>query len=411
MKFIHISDLHLGKYLYGYSMIDNKDQVHWVDEFIKLVEEEQVDAVLVAGDVYDRSIAPKEAIRLFDYLVTSLVKLNIEVCIIAGNHDSGSRLAFAEQLLCHQGIYIAGEITKEIKKVTLYDEFGPVQFWLIPYLFPAAAQVVLEREDLKDYEDAMRALLMQQDFNFTERNVIVAHQFVVAGAEKPMMGGSETTVGGIGQIDAGIFKEFDYVALGHIHNAQRMGGEHIRYAGSPLTYHFSESGQKKGLTVVDLKEKGTLEVRVEEISMLHKMREISGTMEEILKAEVEKNCYIRAVIQQELLPPQAVELLRKYFESKECVLMEVVRDFSVAGKKHSEMKTKDVQNLSLEELFTEFYRHMHQGELPEEQFSKLISFTAEQSRNNVDETDQERKEATKQLVEYAVHLKNEEEPT
>ena len=410
MRLFHLADLHLGKCIHGYSMIEMKDQIFWIDQILKKAEELKPDAVLIAGDVYDRAVPSKEAVKLLDEFLTKLAEKKIPVLLIAGNHDSGSRLAFAEQLLCHQGIYIAGEVIKEIKRVTLYDEYGPVHFWLVPYLFPAAVQVILGRDDIKDYDEAMRALLLQQKFDFTERNVLVSHQFVVAGTEKPAMGGSETTVGGIGQIDAGVFKSFDYVALGHIHNAQCMGSKNIRYAGSPLTYHFSESGQKKGLTVVELKEKGMLEVYVDEIPMLHKMCEISGTMEELLEAEVEKNCYVRAVIKQELLPPQAVELLRTYFETKECVLMEVVRDFSVIGKKHSETQRKDVQKLSLEELFTEFYRHMHQGELPEEKLSKLISYTAEQVRNNNDESEVERKEATRKLVEFAVNVKNEEEP-
>ena len=409
MRFFHMADLHFGKNIHGYSMIEMKDQIFWIDQIIKKVEELKPDAVLIAGDVYDRAVPSKEAVKLLDDFLTKLAERKVPVLLIAGNHDSGSRLAFADQLLCHQGIYIAGEATKKVKNVTLYDEFGPVHFWLVPYIFPAAIQVLLDRDDIKDYDEAMRALLMHQDFDFTERNVILSHQFVVAGAEKPTMGGSETTVGGIGQIDASVFKEFDYAALGHIHNAQKMGSGSIRYAGSPLTYHFSESGQKKGLTVVDLKEKGNLEVVVEGIPVLHKMCEISGTMEELLHVDIEKNCYVRAVIKQELLPPQAVEVLRNYFETKDCILMEVVRDFSVASKKYSEMKTKDIQQFSLEELFTEFYRHMHQGELPEEQFSKLISFTAEQARNSADETEQERKEATRKLVEYAAKLNLEEE--
>ena len=410
MRLFHLADLHFGKCIHGYSMIEMKDQTFWVDRIIEKAEQLKPDAVLIAGDVYDRAVPSKDAVKLLDKFLTRLAEKKIPVLLIAGNHDSGSRLAFADQLLCHQGIYIAGEITKEMKKVTLYDEFGPVHFWLIPYLFPAAVQVLLGRDDIKDYEEAMSALLELQDFDLAERNVVLSHQFVVAGAEKPTMGGSETTVGGIGQIDAGLFKQFDYTALGHIHNAQRMGSENIRYAGSPLAYHFSESEQKKGLTVVELKEKGNLSVYVEELPMLHKMCEVSGTLEEIIKTKVEKNSYVRAVLKQEFLPPQTVEMLRDYFEAQDSILMEVVRDFSAAGKKHAEMRMKDVQMLSVEELFAEFYKHMHQGELPDEQFTKLISFAAEQTRNSNDETEQERKKAAKKLVEYAVNLKFGEEP-
>lgn len=402
MKLFHLADLHLGKCIHGYSMIEMGDQPFWVDQLLKKCEELRPDAILIAGDVYDRAVPSKEAVNMFDELLTNLSRMQIPVLIIAGNHDSGPRLAFGDKLLCHQGIHIAGEIKKEVSSVTLKDSYGAVKFWLLPYLFPAAVNVVLNREDLKDYDHAVKALLEEQEIDYKERNVILAHQFVVAGGEKPTMGGSETTVGGIGQVDASIFEKFDYTALGHIHNAQRMGMETVRYGGSPLSYHFSEAGQKKGLTVVELKEKGNVEIYIEEMPILHEMCEISGTMEEVLHSEVKENSYIRAVIQQELLPPQAVETLRSYFESKNCILMEAVRDFSYKRGKSDIKEVKDVRKLSLEELFTEFYSHQHDGDLPEAHLSSLIAFVAEQTRNaNEDESEKERKKAAMKLIEYA----------
>ena len=143
MKFIHIADLHLGKYVHGYSMIDNQDQVYWIDEFLNLVKEEKVDAVLMAGDIYDRSIAPKEAIKLFDYFVTSLVKLNVEVCIIAGNHDSGARLASMRSILKEHKVHIVGDVTRDVEKVVFEDAYGEVNVYLVPYVFPMAVEQVL----------------------------------------------------------------------------------------------------------------------------------------------------------------------------------------------------------------------------------------------------------------------------
>ncbi len=402
MKLFHLADLHLGKNIYGYSMVEMGDQPYWMEQILQKTEELSPDAILISGDVYDRAVPSKEAVNLFDAFLTKLAKRNLPVLMIAGNHDSGSRLAFGDKLLCNQGIYIAGEVKKEVMCVTLYDAFGPIHFWLVPYLFPAAVNVILNREDLKDYDSAMRALLEEQTINFEERNVILSHQFVVAGAEKPSMGGSETTVGGIGQVDANLFEAFDYAALGHIHNAQRMGREYVRYAGSPLSYHFSEAGQKKGLTVVELKEKGNIEVTVEEIPTLHEMCELSGTMEEILQMEVKPHSYVRAVICQELLPPQAVEILRSHFAAKDCLLMEVVREYSCKKGKKGTQELKDVRNLSLEELFLEFYSYQHQGSLPEEPLSDLISFTAEQTRNgSEDESEKERRQAIEALITYA----------
>lgn len=409
MKFFHLADLHLGKCIHGYSMIEMGDQPYWISQLIRKAEQLKPDAILFAGDIYDRAVPSREAVKLFDELLTKLAEMKIAVFLIAGNHDSGTRLAFADQLLCHQGIYLAGEVKKELCHVTLKDAHGPVHFWLLPYFFPAAVNVVLGREDLKDYDSAVRALLENQQIDFSRRNIILSHQFVVSGAKKPVMGGSETTVGGIGQIDASAFDGFDYVALGHIHNAQRMGSEQVRYAGSPISYHFSEIGQKKGLTVVELQEKGNLRITVEEMPALHQMCEISGTMDEILQSETEKNSYVRAVIRQEFLPPQAVETLRAHFEARDSILMEAVRDVSAGRKKGDERERKDIRTLSLETLFTEFYSYQQDGELPDEAAEKLIAFAAEQARNGCgDETEKERKQAAMQLIEYAVKCQHEE---
>lgn len=410
MKFFHLADLHFGKSIYGYSMIEMGDQPFWIEQLLKKAESLRPDAIIIAGDVYDRAVPSKEAVTLFDDFLTKLALMDIPVLLIAGNHDSGSRLAFGDKLLCHQGIHIAGVIKREISCVTLEDEYGPVHFWLLPYLFPAAVNTILDREDLKDYDSAMRALLEEQNIDFNQRNVVVSHQFVVAGSEKPVMGGSETTVGGIGQIDASVFENFDYTALGHIHNAQRMGSEKIRYAGSPLEYHFSEAGQKKGLTIVELKEKGNLQVTVEELPVFHRMQEVSGTVEELLQTQIPQNSYIRAVIKQEFLPPQAVESLRSYFEAQHCILMEVVREFSYKKGRTESQEGKDVRSYSLEELFADFYRYQHDGTLMEESMDNLVSFVAEQVRNsNGDETEKEKKAATRALIEFAEKCKNEEE--
>lgn len=412
MKFFHLADLHFGKIIHGYSMIEMGDQPFWIEQLIEKAKWIKPDAIVIAGDVYDRAIPSKEAVNLFDDFLTELAELKIPVLMVSGNHDSGTRLAFGDKLLCHQGIYIAGEVKKEISCVRLEDEYGPVNFWLLPYLFPAVVNAILERDDLKDYDTAIRTLLKEQKIDFGQRNVMIAHQFVVAGSEKPTMGGSETTVGGIGQIDSSVFEGFDYTALGHIHNAQCMGSEKIRYAGSPMSYHFSEANQKKGITVVELNEKGQLNVMVEELPVLHKMKEVSGTMEDILKTKVEKNSYIRAVIKQELLPPQAVETLRTYFKGQDCVLMEVVRDYFHKNRGSDIQDMKDVRSYSLEELFTEFYKYQHDGNFPENFMEQLISYVAEQVRNSDgDESEKEKKQATRKLIEFAANCNCEEKTT
>lgn len=410
MKFFHLADLHLGKSIHGYSMIEMGDQPFWLDQILKKAEKIRPDAILISGDVYDRAVPSKEAVNLLNDFLTKLSEMKIPVLMIAGNHDSGSRLAFGNRIFRNQGIYIAGNAEKEILRVTLQDCYGPVNFWLVPYLFPAAVNMIFGVEHIRDYDSAMGMLLENQKINTEERNVILSHQFVTAGGEKPSMGGSETTVGGIGQMDASVFDAFDYVALGHIHNAQKMGNEKVRYAGSPLCYHFSESGQKKGLTLVEIREKGTLEVSIEELPVLHKMKEISGTMEELLKAEAEENSYIRAVIRQDLLPPQAVEQLRTHFETQKVILMEVIRDFSYQKRSAEKERKKDVRTSSLEELFADFYSYQHDGSMPGEHLEKLIGFVAEQTRNcRGDESARENEQAIRQLIEFAEECKYEEE--
>lgn len=410
MKFFHLADLHLGKTIHGYSMIEMGDQIYWMEELLKKAEELQPDAVLISGDIYDRAVPSKEAVRLFDELLTRLAKLKIAVLMIAGNHDSGSRLAFADQLLRHQKIYIAGEIRREISHVTLEDSYGSVTFWLLPYFFPAAVNAALEREDLKDYDSAMRAMLENQKIDFSKRNILLCHQFVAAGGEKPLMGGSETTVGGIGQIDAAGLEGFDYVALGHIHRAQAMGKKEVRYAGSPLVYHFSELGQRKGLTVVEIREKGAVEICVEPLDVLHPMCEVRGTLEEIFAEPVEKNSYIKAVILQELLPPGTVEALRTHFEAKDCILMEIVREPVSEKKRFERNGGADIRNRSIEELFTEFYSFMKNGDLPDGVSEQLIGYTAELTRNQSgDETEKERVQSAGKLIAYAKELCRNEE--
>ena len=388
MKFIHISDLHLGKYLYGYSMIDNKDQVHWVDEFIKLVEEEQVDAVLVAGDVYDRSIAPKEAIRLFDYLVTSLVKLNIEVCIIAGNHDSGARLSTMNSILKEHKVHIVGDVTKEVEKVVMKDAYGDVNVYLVPYLFPAAVEQVLGGK-YKDYNEAMKALLDEQNIDYTQRNIIVSHQLVTDMGNEPEKGGSEEMVGGVGGIDVSVYEPFDYVALGHIHASQKIKHNHIRYVGSNLCYHFDELKKpKKGPLVVELKEKGNLTITQREIQPLHSLRLVEGTLEEIVENEKsidECNQYIHVVLKDDYVPVGASDKLDALFSSKNSILMNVHHAPS-RNVNHTAVNTAHFEELSVHDAFVEFYKEKNSGQYPDDVDSRIIDYICTQIESSEDGT-------------------------
>ena len=258
MRFIHLSDLHFGKMLHGVSLLENGDQPDWVEQFLALAAEKQPDAVVIAGDIYDRSMPSGAAMQLFSRMVTELSKRNVPVLIAAGNHDSGERLSCFKDILSRQNVYIAGEVRRELTHVTLTDAAGPVTFWLLPYVFPAAAAQALGDETIRDYDTAVRRLLAAQEIDPSQRNVIVAHQNVTKGGVEGIRGGSESMVGGVGQVDCSAFDAFDYAALGHIHAAYAVGRAAVRYAGSPMCYHFDELRQpKKGPLLVELGAKGT----------------------------------------------------------------------------------------------------------------------------------------------------------
>ena len=284
MKFIHLADLHLGKSLHGVNLLESGDQPHWVTGFLRLCGEVRPDAVVIAGDVYDRSAPAAGAVELLNRLVTGLRELGAQVLIVPGNHDSPRRLAFGRELLAREGLHIAPPLTAPgtLTRVTLEDPHGPVDFWLLPYLFPALAEEDLGTE-LRDYDGALRALLAAQPLDPARRNVAVAHQNVTVGGAEGERGGSESMVGGIGQVDYTAFDAFDYAALGHIHAGYPVGRPGVRYAGSPLCYHFQEARQPaKGPLLVELGPKGTeTEVTLLPIPPLHPLRALEGPFPEV----------------------------------------------------------------------------------------------------------------------------------
>ena len=223
MRFLHLADLHFGKTLHGVSLLENGDQSDWVERFLRLAGECRPDAVVIAGDVYDRGAPSGAAMQLLSRMVTGITELGTAVLIAAGNHDSGQRLSCFRELLSRQNVHIAGVPERTLTHVTLRDAHGDVTFWLLPYVFPAAVAQLLGDETIRDYDAAVRRLLAAQDVDFSRRNVIVAHQNVTRGGAEGVRGGSESMVGGVGQVDYRAFDGFDYVALGHIHAAFPVG--------------------------------------------------------------------------------------------------------------------------------------------------------------------------------------------
>ena len=276
MKFLHLADLHLGKRVNGFSMLE--DQAHILRQILAILDDEQPDGVLIAGDVYDKSVPSVEAVELLDGFLTELRTRGVPVLLISGNHDSPERLAFGGRVMDSCGIHISPVYDGALAPVTLHDEFGPVHVWLLPFVKPAHMRRWFPDADIESYTDAVAEAVAHMDIDTAARNVLVTHQFVTGGARS---GSEELSVGGTDNVDSGVFAPFDYVALGHLHGAQHIGRETIRYAGSPLKYSFSEARQHKSVTVVTLGEKGDVQVRTVALTPLRELREIRGSYDEL----------------------------------------------------------------------------------------------------------------------------------
>lgn len=276
MKFLHLADLHLGKRVNGFSMLE--DQAHILRQILAILDDEQPDGVLIAGDVYDKSVPSVEAVGLLDGFLTELRARGVPVLLISGNHDSPERLAFGGRVMDSCGIHISPVYDGALAPVTLQDAFGPVHVWLLPFVKPAHVRRWFPDADIESYTDAVAEAVAHMDIDTAARNVLVTHQFVTGGTRS---GSEELSVGGTDNVDSGVFAPFDYVALGHLHGAQHIGSETIRYAGSPLKYSFSEARQHKSVTVVTLGEKGDVQVRTVALTPLRELREIRGSYDEL----------------------------------------------------------------------------------------------------------------------------------
>ena len=276
MKFLHLADLHLGKRVNGFSMLE--DQAHILRQILAILDDEQPDGVLIAGDVYDKSVPTVEAVELLDGFLTELRTRGVPVLLISDNHDSPERLAFGGRVMDSCGIHISPVYDGALAPVTLHDTFGPVHVWLLPFVKPAHVRRWFPDADIESYTDAVAEAVAHMDIDTAARNVLVTHQFVTGGTRS---GSEELSVGGTDNVDSGVFAPFDYVALGHLHGAQHIGSETIRYAGSPLKYSFSEARQHKSVTVVTLGEKGDVQVRTVALTPLRELREIRGSYDEL----------------------------------------------------------------------------------------------------------------------------------
>ena len=276
MKLIHLSDLHLGKRVNEFSMLD--DQKYILREILSVVDREAPDAVLLAGDIYDKSVPSAEAVQLFDEFLCSLAARQLQVFVISGNHDSPERIAFASRLISRSGIHLSPVYGGAVEPVTLQDAFGPVNIYMLPFLKPAHVRRFFPEAEITSYTDAVRAAVGQMGVDTAQRNVLVTHQFVTGASTCES---EELSVGGTDNVDASVFDPFDYVALGHIHGPQNIGSTRIRYCGTPLKYSFSEARQQKSVSVVTLGEKGELQLCTVPLAPRRDLRELRGTYMEL----------------------------------------------------------------------------------------------------------------------------------
>lgn len=313
---MHLADFHLGKRVNGFSMME--DQEYILNRILEIMEEEQPDGLLIAGDVYDKTIPPAEAVRRMDDFLTAVAAKHVPVFLISGNHDSAERVAFGHQLMQGSGIWISPVYDGTIRHHTLEDRWGEVNIYLIPFLRPSVVRSFFPDVEIEDYTDALRTIIEDLQVDTSRRNVVLAHQFVTAAGALPETCDSEQlSVGGLDRVDGSVFSPFDYTALGHLHGPQRVGSETIRYAGSPLKYSFSEIHQKKSVTVVELRAKGETEIRQIPLQPRREMIELRGTFEEILEEARKKGepqtDYYHMILTDETDVVDALSRLREYY--------------------------------------------------------------------------------------------------
>ena len=362
MKCIHLSDLHIGKKVNEFSMLE--DQAYILTKIINIIDEQNVEAVFIAGDVYDKPVPPIDAINLFDDFLVRLSKRNLKVFIISGNHDSAERLAFGGRLMNQSGIYVSPIYHGDIQPITIQDDYGDLNVYLLPFIKPAHVRHSLEIE-VSSYNEAVERAINHMNIDTTKRNVLLAHQFVTGAIRSDS---EEISVGGSDNVDAHLFKDFDYVALGHIHRPQKCIYDYIRYSGTPLKYSFSEANHHKSVTIIDMQEKGNLSI--EQISLIPKrdMVELKGTYNELVAKSFYEHTtyqedYVHITLTDEEDILDALAKLRVIYKN----IMKL--DYDNQRTRHqSELSLSDaVEEKTPYEHFSDFYEMMNGQSLNDEQ--------------------------------------------
>lgn len=362
MRFIHLSDLHLGKRVNEFSMIE--DQKYILKEIQTIVNDQKPDGILIAGDVYDRSVPSEDAMKLWDEFLISFAEKHIPVYAISGNHDSAIRFSNHSELVETTGIHLSPAYDGEAKCYTLEDENGKVNIYLLPFIKPAMVRNIFEEEEINDYSDACRLAVEKMNINESERNILVAHQFVTGATRCES---EDIVVGGLDNVDSDVFDSFDYVALGHLHGKQSVGKDTVRYCGTPLKYSFSEKDHKKSVTIVDIGQKGDVEISEIPLVPLHDMREIRGAYNEIMSKENYKDTntedYIHVVLTDENDVIDATSKIRIVYPN----LMKLTYDNKRTQARQNVTNAEDIEEKTPLELFEEFFEKQNNQVMSDEQ--------------------------------------------
>ena len=365
LKFLHLSDLHLGKRVNEFSLIE--DQEFILTKILNIIDEQKTDGVIIAGDVYDKSVPSAEAVELFDDFLVRLSKLDQKVFVISGNHDSAERIAFGGRIMNKGGIYVSPVYSGEVNPITLLDEFGEINLYMLPFIKPSHVKRFYTESEISSYTDALEIAIDSMNIDKSKRNILVTHQFVTGASRTES---EDISVGGSDNVDASVFKDFDYVALGHIHRSQKCGSEYIRYCGTPLKYSFSEANDKKTVTVLDIRGKG--DIRLDFIPLIPKrdMVEIKGSYEDLTLKSFWENTtynedYMHITLTDEEDIPDALTKLRVIYKN----IMKLDYDNKRTRTMHEIGGAENVKAKSPFEHFNEFYELQNGQPLSEEQES------------------------------------------
>lgn len=382
MKIMHLADLHLGRSILEQSLIS--DQQYILNQIIDIIKEKKVETVIIAGDVYDKSVPSIEAVKLFSEFLTKLYKLCVKVLVIAGNHDSKDRLSFGNELFVDNGVYIEGIFNGKLKCVTLNDDYGNINFYMLPFVKPADVRVYFSDMEINSYEDAIKCIINNTSINTNERNIIMVHQFVTAcGVEVERSDSEILSLGGIDNIDVSNFNDFDYVAMGHIHGAQKLFKDTARYAGSPLKYSFSEVNQKKSVPIIDIKEKGNIDIDLVPLFPIRDMRTIKGKFINLIDKDVVKSAnnqdYIQAILTDDDYVVDVIGKLRGVYPNLLKTSYQNNRSIVNVNVKNS--ASGDVTKRSEFDLFNEFYKNQNNIELDKER-TKIVNKIIKELKEN-----------------------------